>query len=198
MAVATGMDVYQAIQRRRTIKQYTNEVIPKEVIERLLNAAIWAPNHHLTQPWRFTVLTGAAKDGLAALRRQQVAEYIGDTTTPGAQARLDDTYRKMSGAAALIVVTAKSDADPMVSEENRLATAAATQNLLLAATQEGLASFWSSGIAPYPSARAYLGLPGDESIIAVVHLGYTELDLPGRRRRSAQELTRWLDTVPVR
>jgi nitroreductase len=198
MAVATGSDmgVYQAIGRRRTIKQYTKEAISRDVIERLLEAATWAPNHHLTQPWRFAVLTGEAKDGLAALRRRQVAERMPDATTVGGQTKLEETYRKMAGAAALIVVTAKGDADPVVSDENRLATAAATENILLAATAEGLASFWSSGIAPYPPARAYLDLPADESIIAVVHLGYSELDLPGRRR-SAGELTRWLDVAPT-
>lgn len=198
MAVAAGSDlgVYQAISRRRTIKQYTNDEIPRDVIERLLEAAVWAPNHHLTQPWRFAVLTGAAKDGLAALRRRQVAESLPDPTTAGAQIRLEETYRKMAGAAALIVVTAKSDPNPMISDENRLATAAATENILLAATAEGLASFWSSGVALYPPAHVYLGLAADESIIAVVHLGYSDLELPGRRR-SARELTRWLTDAPA-
>jgi nitroreductase len=196
MAVAEGMDVYQAITRRRTIKRYTEEPIPREVIERLLDAAVWAPNHFLTQPWRFTVLTGAAKDGLAALRRQQLAERMDDTTTVGAQTKLADTYRKMAGAAALVAVTAKHDTDPIIDAENSYATAAATQNLLLAATAEGLASFWSSGIATYPQAHSYLGLADDEHIIAVVHLGYPALELPGRRS-SAREFTRWIDEAPL-
>ena len=196
MAIDTGMDVYQAITRRRTIKQYTKQAIPRALIERLLDAAVWAPNHHLTQPWRFAVLTGSAKDGLADIRRRQVAETMDDTTTVGARTRLDETYRKMAGAAALVVVTVKRDPDPMLDEENALATAAATQNLLLAATAEGLASFWSSGVAPYAPAQAYLGLAEDERIIAVVHLGYSTLDLPGRRR-SAREFTRWVDEAPV-
>ena len=196
MAADEVMSVYQAIQRRRTIKHYTKEAIPREVIERLLDAAVWAPNHFLTQPWRFTVLTGSARDGLAALRRQQVAESMDDCTTLGAQTRLEDTYKKMAGAAALVAVSVKHDADPMIDEENALATAAATQNLLLAATAEGLASFWSSGIATYPPAHAYLSLPDDEHLIAVVHLGYAALELPGRRR-SAREFTRWLEEAPV-
>jgi nitroreductase len=192
MTATATMDVYQAITRRRTIKRYTTERIPREVIERLLDAAVWAPNHFLTLPWRFTVLTGSAVADLAALRRQQVEERMDDSTTRGAQTKLEDTYRKMAGAAALIVVTARQDPDPVIAEENNLATAAATQNLLLAATAEGLASFWSSGIAPYPPARAYLGIPADERIIAVVHLGYPAIDLPGRPR-SAREFTRWIE-----
>jgi len=189
------MQVYDAIRQRRTIKQYTGRSIPREVIERLLDAAVWAPNHHLTEPWRFTVLTADAKDHLAALRRQQVQEAMADPTTAGARTKLDETYRKMAGASALVVVTAKRALDPHVDEENRLATAAATQNLLLAATAEGLASFWSSGVAPYPPARAFLAVPDDEVIVAVVHLGYTEHGHPGRRR-DARELTRWLDHSP--
>lgn len=195
MAAAEPMDVYQAITRRRTIKRYTKDPIPRDVIERLLDAAVWAPNHFLTQPWRFTVLTGEAKNGLAVLRRQQVAERMDDTSTVGAQTMLEDTYRKMAGAAALVAVTAKHDADPLIDVENSYATAAATQNLLLAATAEGLASFWSSGIATYPQAHAYLDLPDDEHMIAVVHLGYPALELPGRRI-SAQKFTRWVDEAP--
>jgi nitroreductase len=189
------MDVYQAITRRRTIKHYRADAIPRDVIERLLDAAVWAPNHHLTEPWRFTVLTGAAKDGLAALRRRQVAEAMVDPSTPQARMKLDDTYRKMEGAVALVVVTCRNGPDPVVTEENRLATAAATQNLLLAATREGLASFWSSGVARYGPARAYLQVPDDEFIVAVVHLGYGAVERPGRRR-SARELTRWFDAPP--
>jgi nitroreductase len=196
MAAAQAMEVYQAIARRRTIKKYRADAIPRELIERLLDAAVQAPNHFQTLPWRFTVLTGAAKDGLAALRRQQVAERMDDTTTPGALTKLDETYRKMAGAAALVAVTAKHNADPLIDVENSYATAAATQNLLLAATAEGLASYWSSGIATYPQARAYLGLPDDEHIIAVVHLGYPALELPARRR-TAREFTRWIDEAPM-
>ena len=196
MAAPEAMDVYQAMTRRRTIKKYRKDAIPRELIERLLEAAVQAPNHFQTLPWRFTVLTGTARDGLAALRRQQVAERMDDTTTPGARTKLDETYRKMAGAAALVAVTAKHDADPLIDVENSYATAAATENLLLAATAEGLASFWSSGIASYPQARTYLGLPDDEHIIAVVHLGYPALELPVRQR-SAREFTRWIEEAPV-
>lgn len=196
MAVPEAMDVYQAIQLRRTLKKYRPDAIPRDVIERLLDAAVQAPNHFQTLPWRFTVLTGAAKDGLAALRTQQVAERMEDPTTLGARTKLDETYRKMAGAAALIAVTAKHDADPLVDVENSYATAAATQNLLLAATAEGLASFWSSGIASYPAAWAYLGLADDEHIIAVVHLGYPALELPARQR-TADAFTRWIDAAPM-
>jgi nitroreductase len=93
-------------------------------------------------------------------------------------------------------VTAKHDADPLIDVENSYATAAATQNLLLAATAEGLASYWSSGIATYPEAWAYLGLPDDEHIIAVVHLGYPALELPARQR-TARQFTRWVDEAPT-
>ncbi len=189
------MDVYQAITRRRTIKQYTGEPIPRDVVERILDAAVWAPNHHLTEPWRFTVLTGDAKDHLAELRRQQVAEGMPETESAQARLRLDETYRKMSGAAALVVVTCRDHPDPVIQDENRFATAAATQNLLLAATAEGLATFWSSGIARYEQARQDLQIPDDEFIVSIVHLGYPRVELPGRRK-SARELTRWLDAVP--
>lgn len=189
------MDVYEAIAKRRTIKQYRSEPIERPVIERILSAAVWAPNHHLTEPWRFTVLTGNAKDQVASLRRQQVAATIPDTSTAQAQARLKEVYDRMAGAAALIVVSCIDGANEEVTYENRLATAAVTQTLLLAATAEGLASFWSSSLMHYEPVRQYLGLGANEHIIAVVHLGYPAQEHPGRRK-PASDLTRWIgDTV---
>ena len=186
------MDVYEAISKRRTIKQYRSDPIPRDVIERLLDAAVWAPNHHLTEPWRFIVLTGAAKEHLATLRCQQVAASMPETASPQARLRLDETYRKMAGAAALVAVVCRDAPDPVITDENRFATAAATQNLLLAATAEGLASFWSSGVARYEPARAYLGVADDEFIVSVVHLGYAAHEHPGRRH-GAKERTRWVE-----
>ncbi len=185
------MNVYEAIAKRRTIKRYTAEAIPRDVIERILDAAVWAPNHHLTEPWRFTVLTGAAKDHLAELRRQQVASTMPDTTKPQALARLKEVYERIAGAAAMIIVSAADGPNEEITFENRLATAAVTQNLLLAATAEGLATFWSSSLMFYEPVRQYAGIRSDEHIIAVVHLGFPAQEHPGKRTPAAK-LTSWM------
>jgi len=190
------VNLYEAIETRRTIKQYTETPVEREVIERLLNAAVWAPNHYSTEPWRFSVLTGDARDGLAALRRQQVGARLGETVSPQAVSQMDDAYARMAGAAALIVVRCMDGATSERTEENRFATAAATQNLLLAATAEGLGSFWSTSICRYPPAHRYLGLADDEFMMAVVHLGYAAREGTGRRKPAAA-LTRWWHRQPV-
>lgn len=191
-----GVDIYEIIKERRTIKQYETREVSHDVIARMLDAAIWAPNHHLTEPWRFLVLTGAAKDGLAGIRRQQVAERFADPTTQQARAALDEAYRRMAGASALIAVICKDGATAELTDENRFATAAAIQNILLLAGAEGLASFWSSGVVHYAPARAYLGLADDEFLMGIVQLGYPAQVRSGRRT-PASDKTTWFDQPPA-
>src|SRR5579883_2912176 len=70
------VDVREAIQTRRTIKRYRAEPVPGALIEQVLEAAVWAPNHRLTEPWEFVVVQGETLEQLAQLRRQMVTEYL--------------------------------------------------------------------------------------------------------------------------
>src|SRR5437763_16693225 len=111
------MDVEEAIRSRRTHKAFAREPVPRELLDELLEVARWAPNHHLTNPWRFRVL------GPAALARLKAAA---EAAKPGSAGKLDR-------APTLIVVSAVQSGDAAQDREDVLATAAAAYIVLLAA-----------------------------------------------------------------
>jgi nitroreductase len=147
------VDLDQAIRSRRTIKAYAPEPVSRPVLEELFELARWAPNHHLTQPWRFRVV------GPRALERLKAA------AGPEAAAKLDR-------APTLVVASAALGGDPVTDEEDLHATACATYAVLLGAHARGLAGYWRTpDVLRTPEGRAAVGLPDGERFVALVHLG---------------------------
>ena len=141
------MDVDTAIRTRRTHKAYGAEPVDRETLDELFELARWAPNHHLTNPWRFRVL------GPRALARlKEVAGPEGAT--------------KLDRAPTLVLVSCVGN------EEDRDATAAAAYIVLLAAHARGLASYWRTPeVMQTTDGRSALGIPDDEQILGLLHLG---------------------------
>ncbi|MGE3962395.1 MAG: nitroreductase [Dehalococcoidia bacterium] len=160
------MDLYDALRFRRSAKQFGPQAPNRGVLERILQAATWAPNHRLTEPWRFFVLQGDAR---AALGEAIVPEL----DSPKA---VESLRAKVVRAPVLIVVAQRGvPANPELALEDYGATCAAVQNLLLAAHAEGLAAKWSTGeMATSPAALAHLGLGEGDRIVALVYLGSGE------------------------
>jgi nitroreductase len=147
------MDVETAIRTRRTHKAFGSEPVPAQVIDELLDLARWAPNHNLTNPWRFRVIGPAA---LAALK----------------QAAGPEAATKLDRAPTLIAVTSLRSEDQVTDEENLCATACATYVVLLGAHDRGLASYWRTpGVLRTSAGRAALGIPDEERFVALIHLG---------------------------
>ena len=169
------MDVQQAIRERRTIGQFSDQPVTREQIEQLLEAAVWAPNHRNTEPWRFHVVAGAA--------REEMAEAIAATVDEG---RARAARSKLTRSPVFIVVSqVRHEQDPVLDLEDYAACSCATQNLLLAAHAEGLAAKWSTGkLAHYAAAKEYLGLEPIDRIVAYVYLGQAAVDgAPEAERR---------------
>ena len=118
-----AVHVDEAIRGRRTHKSFAPEPVPRETVEALLDAARFAPNHHLTQPWRFRVL---GPESLARLK-----EAAGPVEAP-----------KLDRAPTLVVASARLSGAQQQDEEDVCATAAAIYAVLLAAHARGLASYW--------------------------------------------------------
>lgn len=189
------MDTLEAIKTRRTIGKSTGDV-PRETIAELIEAATWAPNHKLTQPWRFTVVTGSA--------RERLGEVWGNEAAAGADPKVRDAIRageakKPLRSPALIVVSVRTDANPVTAEEDLIATAAATQNLLLAAHARGLSAAWKTGkIVHNLEVKRFLGVDPADRIIAVVYLGAQAQEEPSARGRDAASSIRWIgEAVPA-
>jgi nitroreductase len=147
------MDVETAIRTRRTHKAFKPKPIPREALEELLDLARWAPNHNLTNPWRFRVL------GPRALARLKYA------AGPESAAKLDR-------APTLVVCSCVLGGDPVQDEEDLHATACAAYIVLLAAHARGLAGYWRTPeVLRTDEGRAAVGLPKDERFVSLIHLG---------------------------
>lgn len=147
------MDVETAIRSRRTHKAFESEPLDRSVVEELLELARFAPNHHLTQPWRFRVLGPEAFARLVAAGGPNEAEKLGRAPT-------------------LIVASARLTGDAHQDREDVLATACATYIVLLAAHARGLASYWRTPkLLETPEGRAAVGLGTNEQFVALIHLG---------------------------
>jgi nitroreductase len=175
MSVALAMDVEQAIRSRRTHKAFAPEPVPRELLDQLLELARWAPNHHLTNPWRFRVV------GPEALERlKQVAG-------PEAASKLDR-------APTLVAATSVRSEDAVQDEEDLCATACATYAVLLAAHGRGLAGYWRTpGVLRTEEGRAALGIGPDERFVALIHLGWPRQDKQPPERAPVSEVVTYLD-----
>jgi nitroreductase len=167
------MELRDAIRTRRTHKAFAPEPLPDDVLDELLELARWAPNHHLTNPWRFRVL---GPKSLAALKRAAGPEAAG----------------KLDRAPTLVAVSAlRSPGDPVQDEEDLLATAAAAHIVLLAAHDRGLVGYWRTPeVLRRPEGYAALAIPTEtERTIGLLHLGY------GRQEMQAPERAPLVDVM---
>ncbi len=169
------MNVEEAIRGRRTHKVFASEPLPRSLLDELLELARWAPNHHLTNPWRFRVL------GRGALQRVKQA------AGPGAAAKLDR-------APTLVAVTQVRSDDPVQDEEDLCATACAAYALLLGAHGRGLAGYWRT---PYvlrtQEGRDALGISDDERFVALIHLGWPRQEKAPLERAPCSDIVSYLD-----
>ena len=188
------MDAFDAIARRTSTRAFTADSVPRAVIERLLAAAVRAPNHKLTEPWRFAVLSGSSRDRFAELKRAHRATRFPEPDAPEAAKAIDKTYREALGTPAFVVVMCAVSDDPVRREEDYAATMMAVQNLLIAATAEGLGTYLrTGGIMTDPGVQELLRLPAGHRIVAVVSIGrVADPGVPKQRTDPAQR-TLWLD-----
>ncbi|HEV2819969.1 MAG TPA: nitroreductase family protein [Solirubrobacteraceae bacterium] len=168
------MDLEEAVRTRRTHKVYGREPVDRATLEELFELARWAPNHHLTNPWRFRVLGPAA---LAALKE--------------AAGPLD--AGKLDRAPTLVVVSAVQVDDPAQAQEDRDATAVAAYLVLLGAHARGLAGYWRTpGVLQTPEGRAAGGVGDDEAVLGLLHLGPARQQQRTPDRAPVDQIARFL------
>ena len=185
------MDLHEAIHTRRSIKQFTSRPVSRGEIERLLDAAIQAPNHRMTQPWRFYVLGPEARRKYGEALGARKAKKVEDPEA--ARAVAEKVAAQEAGLPAMIAVTQTVDQNPEIREEDYAAIMMAVQNLLLAAHAEGLGTHVRSGaVMDDPRARAAVGVPEGERIVALIQLGEPAAAPEKKARRRAADVTTWV------
>jgi nitroreductase len=160
---------------RRTHKAFGPEPVPRETLLELLDLARLAPNHHLTQPWRFRVL---GPESLARLK-----EVAGEKEAA-----------KLERAPTLVVASAALTGDLIQDEEDVCATAAAIMLVLLAATERGLATYWRTPAALRTArGREALGIPAGERVLGLLHFGAPAREPAPREREPVHTYVEFLD-----
>lgn len=192
------MSVFETIKNRRSTGKMTGQRPSREQIERVLEAATHAPNHHKVQPWRFIVLAGEARAWLGEVMAESLIERLHSSDIPlddeKRQAMLAKERNKLLRSPVVIVTVAEHPTLPRVLEiENIEATAAAVQNMLLAAEELELAAMWRTGDAAFdPRVKRWLGIDVSDHIVAFVYLGYPAIPKTERRPIPVAEKTTWI------
>lgn len=191
------MDINQYIQQRRTIKpeKFSEEVIPHDIIEQILENANWAPTHGFTEPWRFWVFAGDGRYKLAQFHADLYKQVTSEEEFK------EKAYRKVYDRplmASHIIAIGMKRGDmpnkiPVIEEVE--ATACAVQNMWIAAAAYGIGGYWNSGGMTYhESMKSYFGLAKPDEFLGFLFLGYPEnKDWPkGKRIGNIQAKTEWI------
>ena len=197
-------DLQTLIKSRRSIRRYTGAEVPAEVVQRVLEAAIWAPSAHNRQPWRFAVLRSAATK--ATLARLMGAQLRSDRLSDGdplavVEADVDRSFARITGGPVVIVIClSMRDMDKYPDPRRQAAehamaiqgTAMAAQNLMLAASAEGLGACWLCAPLFAPQAvQDSLGLAYDWEPQGLLTLGYPEGEPKFKSRQPADSVVLW-------
>jgi nitroreductase len=188
------LELIEAILSSRSVGRVRQDPVPEEMIRVILESAIHAPNHRITEPWRFHVFVGKGRGQLARARAETArlqAEAEGEDQEM-ATGRISRERKKAFRAPVVIAVICAAGRDEIETVENYAACAAAVQNMQLTAHSLGLASMWRTGAMAYHDhMRAFFGLGAGDTIVAYLYVGYPDVGERPRRRQPASEKTIW-------
>ena len=188
------MELMETVSRRRSIRRFKDAPVPRELIEKLLAAAVLAPSAKNRQPWRFVVLQGTARAKLARLMTEgaEAVEARGEAThscrhsarivaqAPVTILVFNSEYRHKG----LILDHLTYNAPEIQSIGGMV------QTLLLAGEDLGLGTLWVCDILyAYPLIREWLGR--EEELVTAVCIGYPDESPEARPRTAWQEITQW-------
>jgi nitroreductase len=185
------MDLIEGIHNRHSIGKMSQQPVPRELIYKLLDSAVQAPNHYKVRPWRFVVLVGNGRERLGDLMAEVFQQKFPNITT---EAREKERAKPLRSP-VIIAVGVDKPMDPRVLEvENICAAAAACQNILLTAYALGLGSHWRTGDAARdPQVKKFLGFSEDQNLIAFLYIGYSEVAVEPYQRMGYEDRTVWLE-----
>ena len=185
------MRLSDALQQRRSIKRFTGRTVTRAEIELLLDAAVLAPNHRLTEPWRFCVLGPEARYAYGLALGERKARKIEDPEQ--ARAMRERVAQEHRALPAMIVVAMVTSENPEIREEDYAATMMAVEHIALRALELGLGTaVRTGGVMTDAAARAAARVAEQERIVAVVNVGEPAEVPPAPKKTKAQELTRWV------
>jgi nitroreductase len=188
------MNIQEALQTRRTISKFLPAAVDLADLDEILVAGIWAQNHRMTQPWRFTVIGPRTHQRLSQLFGRLQSESLAADQTDVREAAFEAARQKILARPKIVVVSTVMQGDSQQRKEDYAATACAIQNIQLAAWAKGVGMQWStSHLTRNPATYELIGCdPGEEEIVGFLFFGYpAEIPAP-RERRPLAEVRRTL------
>jgi nitroreductase len=185
------MRTSDAISGRRSIKRFTSRPVTRAEIETMLTAATLAPNHRLTQPWRFYVLGPEARYAYGLALGVRKARKLDDAEA--ARAMRDTVAAEHRALPCMVAVAVVQTDNAEAREEDYAAAMMAVQNLSLTAVELGLGThIKTGGVMSDPAARGAAGVRDTERIVAIVNVGEPAETPPPKKREPASTLTTWV------
>ena len=183
--------IITAIQSRRTIKEFRSDPIPEETLWRILDAARWAPNHRLTEPWRIVIIGMQSREALADSLANQTAS---NQEPPSLAKAKEDARRKVMSSPVLLAVTCRMTENSAQQVEDLAAVCAAIQNMQLAAWADGIGTHWNTGkVTRLAETDALLQLSErGEQLVGFLYLGFPAQVPEPPKRRPIQDFVRTL------
>jgi len=187
-------EITEVIKNRRTIypEQYSSRKVHKEIVEDVLNNAIWAPTHGKTQPWRFQVFMEDSKIKLSDFLSSSYAEnFIGDEFNEMKFNKLKN--RPLNSAVAIAIVMTPDERGKIMEIEEIEAVACAVQNMHLTCTAYGIGGFWSTPKICYSDEmNQFLEIDNNDKCLGIFYMGYPEIEWPKGQRKPIEYITKWV------
>lgn len=186
-------NVLETIKNRRAVGGMSDEKVSRDILEKMLEAATYAPNHHLTEPWKFYVIEGDARLRFQDALMEVAKGRVKDPDSESGQKKIAKIGARLVSAPTIIfLVYSPSDNDKAEEYEDRAAVAIAGQNLMLVAESFGVNTNWLSGpIYNVPRFKSEFPLREDEEIYGLIPVGYSKIEKEGKRTHF-EEKTTWL------
>jgi nitroreductase len=189
------MDVLEAIKTRRSNGFVSSDSVPKDLIEKILEAGTWAPSHFRTEPWRFFVLEGDSRMVLGEVLAEIAEKNMDDPSSEANKKKREKILEKPLRAPLIIAVAVEPtvNSEKVILQEEYGAVYAAIQNMLLAAHAMGLGGYWRTGKPTYdPLMKQLFGLSDQGEVLGFLYFGYPKKEMPTGKRRSINEVTTWI------
>ena len=185
----TNVSVYEALYRRRMAWDFRDQPVPRDALDRMLATAVWAPNHRLTEPWRFYIL----EKGSAAAEKVAGLAYDFALQRSGNEQRAAATRDSLLRTPVLIYAYSTPGRDEEGTRENYASVCCAAHNMALAGVAEGLAVTWETGgPTRHPDLAETLGAEADWALATMLSVGYPA-ENPRSERTPVANFVHWLD-----
>ena len=186
--------VMSLMRTRRSVRDFTDREVPREMLDQIVEAATWAPNHRHTEPWRFVVLEkgGEARSKVADAVYQWTWNYVKNPNPARRERSSAEARDEVLQTPVLMLMYAIPGSNEEITEENFSATCCAAQNMQLMAHAIGLAVGWSTGrLCKAEEVHRVVGAEPDWAVVGAFYIGFPTA-LPEAERQPLSEVCTYL------